>query len=457
MIFKKECCNSKCITLLLKIAVFLCAIQIYSYRSFSQVVSQADKEKTSGRKTSSLLIKELTVGDKVPSIHFEKVLNRENKKIELSEIKSKLVILDFWATWCSPCINNLPKLYKLQKEFGNQIQILLVNALDEDAETANSFFEKRKTRTGESLSLPFILPNSTLASYFPHRFLPHYVWLGKSDSVVAITSAEEVTESNIQSFLNGEHLHLHYKSDKLSYDSKENLLVKGNKFIYRSMIIPFQPDLGAFSGQVPAENGKMTKYFIINYSLRSLIQIAYNDLFKKVLNRTIIEINDSTRLEDSNNITVKFKNRYCYEIVTPPITFSEMITDLRNDLYRSFHISVKIERRQISCYVLVAKELLKKYMTTGGPPRDDLEKNSLKKFIHNEPISSLIQAMAEILPDPIIDETNWTQNLDIQFPPDFFTYDFNKLKEFLSQKGVEIIQTRREMDVAVITDKNSTN
>ena len=49
-------------------------------------------------------IKPLTIGDKVPDVEFENVINYSDKKVRLSDFKGKLMILDFWATWCTSCI-----------------------------------------------------------------------------------------------------------------------------------------------------------------------------------------------------------------------------------------------------------------------------------------------------------------------------------------------------------------
>src|SRR5258705_5959636 len=61
-------------------------------------------------------IHELTIGDKVPDIVFENVLNYKNKKAKLSDFKGKLVILDIWSVGCISCIESFPKLEALQKQ-----------------------------------------------------------------------------------------------------------------------------------------------------------------------------------------------------------------------------------------------------------------------------------------------------------------------------------------------------
>jgi thiol-disulfide isomerase/thioredoxin len=65
------------------------------------------------------------------------------KNLSLSAYRGKVVYLDFWASWCAPCLKSLPLLDELRKEFpGDDFQVLAVN-VDSDPEKARRFLEKR--------------------------------------------------------------------------------------------------------------------------------------------------------------------------------------------------------------------------------------------------------------------------------------------------------------------------
>ena len=56
----------------------------------------------------------------------------------LSDQKGKVVFLNFWATWCSPCLKEMPDMQELQKELGSKILVLAVG-MGEEAERIEKF------------------------------------------------------------------------------------------------------------------------------------------------------------------------------------------------------------------------------------------------------------------------------------------------------------------------------
>ena len=66
--------------------------------------------------------------------------NLEGASVRLAELQGKIVLLDFWATWCPPCRRELPTIAALSRQYTDQgVVVLGVN--DEDAKTARNFLE----------------------------------------------------------------------------------------------------------------------------------------------------------------------------------------------------------------------------------------------------------------------------------------------------------------------------
>jgi thiol-disulfide isomerase/thioredoxin len=166
-------------------------------------------------------IKALTIGDSVPDITLNNMINYKTTSARLSDFRGKLLILDFWATWCGSCIVGLPKLDSLQKKFPGELQIILITNEGSDSKVENEnkvrgFFRKWEAKTKGSFSLPSTMETSdSLLQLFSHIFIPHYVWIGPKGNVIAITTAEEITASNIKAAINGDTHRMTLKSDRL--------------------------------------------------------------------------------------------------------------------------------------------------------------------------------------------------------------------------------------------------
>jgi thiol-disulfide isomerase/thioredoxin len=119
--------------------------------------------------------------------------NYKKKTAMISDFQGKLLILDFWATWCSPCVAMRPKMEELQQQFNGKIQFLSVTY--QKAEEVLPFLEK--IQKDKPSILPEIMDDKILYRFFPHVYLPHYVWVDQTGKVKAITGFNEVTKSNI--------------------------------------------------------------------------------------------------------------------------------------------------------------------------------------------------------------------------------------------------------------------
>ena len=80
-----------------------------------------------------------TTGVTAPDFSFTSL---NNEKYTLKDFKGKLILLHFWASWCAPCVVELPSLIKLAHDFPDDI-IILAFSNDNDSESAIRFLHKQ--------------------------------------------------------------------------------------------------------------------------------------------------------------------------------------------------------------------------------------------------------------------------------------------------------------------------
>jgi cytochrome c biogenesis protein CcmG/thiol:disulfide interchange protein DsbE len=102
------------------------------------------------------------------------------KTVRLSDLQGKVVLLDFWATWCVPCQAEIPKFIEWQKRYGPQgLQVLAVSM--DDSEVAARRFAKRFR-----LNYPVAMATPKLAeSYGGVLGLPANFVINRKGEVVA--------------------------------------------------------------------------------------------------------------------------------------------------------------------------------------------------------------------------------------------------------------------------------
>jgi len=104
-------------------------------------------------------------------------LDKKDKKININDFKGNLLILNFWATWCEPCKEEMPSLNNLQiNEELDRLKIFTINIGKENIEKVNKFFLDLNIRNFE----PYFDPPTTLAKKFSLRGVPTSILIDKN-------------------------------------------------------------------------------------------------------------------------------------------------------------------------------------------------------------------------------------------------------------------------------------
>lgn len=396
----------------------------------------------------------LQIGDPVPDIFLENIINYPGGTAHLSNFKGKLLILDFWATWCRPCIQAIPRFEQLQNQFGNQLQILMVTSQPTSA--IAKFFSDR------GFTLPSVTGDQKLSKLFPHKYVPHEVWI-KDGKVIAITGEAEVTASNIKTQLSEKPPIMAEKKSNFDYDLTKPLLVDGNggqstDLLYHSVFTGYLDGIGG--GGVYTDSLNRFKIRALNGTVLQLYLGAMRYTDNRELaqsNRSILEFDKQAILPKPGIPAYSPAARgkyYCYELIVPTALKDQagelMLEDLNRFFGARYHLRGTVEKRTEKCWALRKTAAFKELASSGFIPEIISDVPNLMVY-HKQPFSKFYEAVVNLYRHesfPVIDQTGITSEIDISFPTG--EKDIRQFSASLEKYGLHLVQDSCKIDMLVI-------
>lgn len=113
----------------------------------------------------------LKAGDIPPPINMP---DQHGKKVVLAELKGKVVLVDFWASWCGPCKQEMPVLEGLHKKYADQGLVIVGINIDNNPKKMNSFLK------GTPVSFRIVHdPKITIAQRYEPSTMPSSYFIGR--------------------------------------------------------------------------------------------------------------------------------------------------------------------------------------------------------------------------------------------------------------------------------------
>ncbi len=134
-------------------------IQVFLQRIISFSPSEIDKEDRSQLK----------------EYHWN-LNNLDSEKINLSQSEGKVVLINFWATWCPPCVAEMPELQELYDAYGDRMDFYFITS--EQPKTVNFFLEKK------GYDLPVFLQMEPSPKVLESSSLPTTYVISKSGEII---------------------------------------------------------------------------------------------------------------------------------------------------------------------------------------------------------------------------------------------------------------------------------
>ena len=400
--------------------------------------------------TSFAQNKSLKIGEPLPENVWStplQLVNHPQKTITLNQDKDKLILLDFWNTWCSSCLLNFPKMEELQKQFGDKIKILAVS--NQERVTLEKFFA---TKNGQRYkNVVSVAGDKMFHQLFPHKGVPYIIWI-KDGKLLNTTDGAQVTEKTIQEVLGGENSSLQtivqMSRDRPlmlseNFDNEKDLSMISYSLFAKGRI----RGMGFGSGFHRSGQIVYGRQFT-NFSFWEIASAIANEIFQKQNQsfnekRQIIEFkNPERRVED--------KSLYNYEYIVPQSKADSLYPLMLENLSRFADYKTTIEKRKVKCLVLKRTSSVDKLKTKGSEMSFlfSLSKTNLQ----NTSLYALVNSLNAVptIPLPIVDETGYPNNIDLTMGA---ISDLNSIRKELLRYDLDMVEEERELDMLVISEK----
>lgn len=116
---------------------------------------------------------QVAVGQKAPEIKAQKWFNT-NGELSLAQLQGKIVVVEFWATWCPPCQRSIPHLNALHNKYKDK-GVVILGLSDENADKVESFIKRMNAGEKKQMEYPVAAGSNDGRAYgvrgIPHAFL----------------------------------------------------------------------------------------------------------------------------------------------------------------------------------------------------------------------------------------------------------------------------------------------
>jgi thiol-disulfide isomerase/thioredoxin len=406
----------------------------------------------------------LAAGDKCP----EQLLSHLKNLIIKSQYPNnarQAILIDFWATWCSPCVSALPSIDSLQQKYQDKFTVLSVLEKDDNRvpEVLMRVFGKKGSK------LTFVDKDTILKSYFPHQTIPHYVWIDHQGEVKLITNQEQTVLTNIIGLINQDPS-LIIKSKALTklydtslplYASKQATLK--DELLYQSLITKWREDFN--TGYSRGDN----YISCLNSPILDLFQIAFGKFDLQFLDINRIELEGFKTRADSAKLGIftsdalkklwkqsKEKYGYSYELVVPDstYTFDQLFGIMQQDINRFFYkdgLTGRIEKRTKKVIALsyISNKQSPAFLTSNEKPGHYTTETFIKMV--NEPVSFFLSMLSPYLKHvhyPLYNDTGYKGVVNIEINN---TSTIQSINAALVNYGIVLKEKEVPLEIIIIS------
>ncbi len=286
----------------------------------------------------------IEVGQAAPDFEIGQSFGQGLKAKKLSDLKGKFIILDFWATWCKPCVKTLPYIERIKEQFGDTLVVVAIS--DESPEEIKMFLN------GKNLNSSYLVDNqSTITSKYKVAAIPHSVLIGADGIIKAIGSPLSFTPAIIRKVMENQVVEIVKTVISLDNDPILDKIPKGVQFSFD--VTPYNQNQASFIRDVSKGEYANRRLYFSNITIKAIYEYLYN-----MPNRGVLKIKSLENFSNGNEAS----NLYCVDIIVRPDEATKRFQVGIEQMHKHFGLQSRIEYMTLMAKVLrvQSKDMLPK-------------------------------------------------------------------------------------------------
>ncbi len=375
-----------------------------------------------------------SIGATIGDMQLAGIVNNKKATAKLRAFNDKPLVVVFWLSTCSACMGSIGKTDSLSKKYRDRVNVLMVTS--EKTKEIEDVYRKKRFN---GFLVPTVTGDTQMRKWFPHRSVPHFVWINRSGKVEAITDSKHFNDSTMALFAAHTPLQLPLKAEErdtrkfwsmdpiILYDYEDR---KDEILSYSFFTAPREGILNNNSIQQKKNSVRIT---VINWSFIELYKTAYGTKF----HTTQVYMADS-------NVAGRMKEKVCYDMILQGNSLDAAKQKMQQDLDGHLRVQSRMVMEWQKCYVLRYAKSNTPRITESREPKVYTDSSELHGFAANYPIENVLTR----LPLPVVNEAGITYDHNIELPKDKTNVEI--VRRYLRRYGLVLVEDQRQMVKLVI-------